>query len=282
MRLNEFEFYNTTRYKWTLCISISVFFYLFMVFFLPFGVDNYNPRHEYSLNFLIEIFYFFLTSLGFLIFNEFLLRSLFPNFHTMKMIVIWNIWTLVFLSTVTYLTYNMLGEWHDFSIQSYFEFIVNCSSVFIFPIVGSFFYFRYQSLRNQIEHILTSKEELIDPSQLIRFSGQGAKDHISLTLSTFLYGRAQENYVELYFIEQNSINKFLIRVSLRHLVESIEHQAILRCHRSFMVNLYHVNAVKGGQNEFSLYLEFIDQAIPVSKTYKESVLNHLRTIKNFS
>jgi DNA-binding LytR/AlgR family response regulator len=188
----------------------------------------------------------------------------------------------VFLSSVIFLTYNFLGDWHDFKIKSYLGFIFNCSSVFIFPVVGTFFYFRYQSLRKKIDHILTTKEESIDPSKLISFVGQGSRDKISLAVSSFLYGRAQDNYVELYYMEQESLKKFLIRASLNKLIESIEHQAILRSHRSYMVNLYHVKSVKGGQNEFSLYLDPFDKAIPVSKTYKDIILDQLKMLKNFS
>ena len=145
MELGAYNFYHTKSYKLTLCVSVSVFFYVFLIFFLPFGVDNYNPKHEYSIDFLLEIFYFFLVVLSCLTINEFLLRPLLSVPSTIKSIIIWSIWTLVFLSSATYLTYNILGDWHDFKVKSYFEFIVNCSSVFIFPMIGTFSYFQLQA-----------------------------------------------------------------------------------------------------------------------------------------
>jgi DNA-binding LytR/AlgR family response regulator len=149
-------------------------------------------------------------------------------------------------------------------------------------VAGIFFYFRYQFLRKRIDHILTSKEETIDPSQLITFAGQGTKDCIRLSVTNFLFGKAQDNYVELYYQEQKSVKKFLLRASLKKLTESIANPAIQRSHRSYMVNLYHVNAVKGGQNELSLFLDPLDMPIPVSKTFKGAILKQLRILKNFT
>ena len=122
----------------------------------------------------------------------------------------------------------------------------------------------------------------MDATQLINFAGQGSKDRVSLSISMFLYGRAQDNYVELYYLEQEKLTKFLIRASLSSLTDTSDHVAIARCHRSYMVNLFHVKAVKGNRNDMSLYLGPFDAVIPVSKTYSESVLDRLRGLKNFA
>ena len=281
MYKNDFAFYNTTRYKLALCLSITIFFYLFLIFFLPFGIDNHNPNHQYTLSFLLEIFKFAIGVFIISTFNELALRSLFIKTTSLKNIIIWSVWTLVLLSTVTFYIYNFLGGWHDYQLKSYLGFLVNVSSVLIFPLIGVFFFFRYQSLQHKIEHILTTKEEIIDSNQLISFKGQGSKDEITLSVSNFLYGRAQDNYVELYYIEQNQLKKFLIRSSLRSLIDSINIITIKRCHRSYMVNLLHVKAIKGANHEMRLLLDPFDSTILVSKSYKDSVLKHLHSIKNF-
>ena len=282
MNSNDFSFYNTLKYKISLCISTAAFFYFFLIFFLPFGVDNYNPEHVYTFNFLFEIAKFafgvFLVS----VFNEFLLRPVFIKSASQKNIIIWSIWTLLLLATVIFFIYNILGNWHDFSIQSYLGFIGNTSAVLIFPILGTFFFFRYRSLQYTIEHILTTKVEFVGSNQLISFKGQGSKDQITLSASNFLYGRAQDNYVELYYLEQNELKKFLIRSALRNLVDSINTVAINRCHRSYMINLLHVNAIKGSKQEITLFIDPFNTAIPVSKSYKDAVLKDLSDLKNFA
>ncbi len=281
MNSADLSFYNSRKYKLALSITISVFFYLFIIFFLPFGVDNYNPDHEYTFDFFLEIFFFFVPLSLVLLFNEFLFRPLVVKKATLRNIIFWSIWTLVLAGTVIFFTYNYLGNWHDFLLRSYFEFLVNCSAVLIFPMVGTFFYFRYRGLQYQMDHILTSKEESIDKDRLLEFTGVGSKDRITLSVSGFLYGKAQDNYVELIYLEQDRPRKFLMRTTLSSLIDSVGHSAIVRCHRSYMVNLVHVTAIKGGNQDMTLHLASLDIAIPVSKSFRTSVLENLRVLKNF-
>ena len=275
-------FYDTTRYKLTLSITMASFFYLFILFFLPFGVDNYNPNHEYTVNFLLEIFYFFLPLLGVTLINELLIRPLFFKNSNFVRIVLWSIWTLVLLCSVVFLTYNFLGNWHDIKWSSYFEFLMQVSSVLLFPMIGTFFFFKYKQLKSQMDHILTTKENHLDAGLLIEFKGQGSKDQITLSLSNFLFGKAQDNYVELHFIEKEEMNKFLMRSSLTNLTDSIKNKVIMRCHRSYLVNLLQVSGVKGNHQDLTLILEPFGTAIPVSRSYQKVILQRLRELKNFN
>lgn len=276
-----FSFYDTLKYKISLSFTTSIFFYCFIVFFLPFGVNNYDPNHQYTFVFLLEIFYFFVPLLLFSLFNELILRRVIFRKASFKKIVLWSIWTLFILSTVAFITYNVLGDWHDFELSSYLEFLVQVPVVFLFPMVGTFFFFRYRSLQFQMEHILTTKERVLDENQLIKFRGQGSKDQITLSLANFLYGKSQDNYVELYFLENKQLKKFLIRSSLNNLLASIDDFVIVRCHRSYMVNLLHVTAVKGGNFELTLHITPFDSTVPVSKSYRDATLDSLHKIKNF-
>ena len=278
---NGFLFYNTLKYKISLSFTISIFFYCFIVFFLPFGVNNYNPNHQYTFAFFLEIFYFFIPLLAFSLLNEVIFRPLIFKEITLKKIILWSIWSLISLSTIVFITYNVLGNWHDFKLSSYIEFLIQVPVVLLFPIISVFFFFRYRNLQNQIEHILTTKERFLNENQLIEFKGQGSKDQISITLGNFLYGKSQDNYVELFYLENEQLKKFLIRSSLSNLSTSINNLVIVRCQRSYMVNLLQVTAVKGGNNEMTLNIDHFNITIPVSKSYLHPTIETLREIKNF-
>jgi len=260
---------------------MSVFFYFFIIYFLPFGVGNYDPNHQYTFGFLLEIFYFFILLILVLFINEWVLRPLFLKKASLKNIIIWSIWTLFLASTVIFVTYNYLGNWHDFKLTSYLEFLVNVSIVLLFPLVGTFFFFRFRVLQRRMEHILTTKEEFVGTKQLIHFKGKGSKDQITLSSSSFLYGKAEDNYVELYYLEQNQLKKFLMRSTLSGLTKSVNHISITRCHRSYIVNLLHVKTIKGGNQEMNLYLDTLDFPVPVSKSFRDSILKNLHSLKNF-
>ena len=118
MPTTDYSFFHTRKYRLSLCLSIALFFYFFMIFFLPFGVDNYNPQHEYTLKFLLEIFYFTAVIFLFLLFNEFVLHPLLFQKTSVQAIIRWTLWTFLLLSTVIFFTYNFLGNWHDFRLST--------------------------------------------------------------------------------------------------------------------------------------------------------------------
>ena len=277
----DFSFYNTRKYKIGISFSLPIFFYFFIVFFLPFGVDNYNPNHQYTFEFFLEIFFFFIPLLVFSLLNEFLLRPLLLKTPSFIGIIIWSIWLLFLLSSIMFITYNILGNWHNFNLASYLEFLIQVPVVLLFPLVGTFFYFKYRSLQSQIAHILTTKDNSIDAQQLIEFKGQGSRDQITLSMANFLFGKAQDNYVELYYIENEQLKKFLIRASISNLSESITNFSLTRCHRSYMVNLLHVTAIQGKNHEMTLTIDPFDSKVPVSKSYQVTTLESLKKIKNF-
>lgn len=279
---HDFPFFNSRRYKLTLSLGCTFFFYFFLVFFLPFGVSNYDPYHEYTLTFLLEILKFALVMICLLLLNEFWIKPLIVKNNQLNSVLLWSLWTFILIGTATFLTYNYLGNWHDFKLISYFGFIVNVASVLLFPMLGTFFYFRHRSLQNKYEQILTNKGKWNDDNPLIRFKGQGSKDEISLSVNSFIYGRSQDNYVELYYAEKDDIKRFLIRTPLSKLARSLDHEAMVRCHRSYLVNLFQVKTIKGASYDMSLILEPADQKIPVSGSYRSQIIERLQKLKEFN
>lgn len=278
MKNRDYTFYDTLEYKLVLSLSLGVFFYLFMLFFLPFGVDNYDPNHEYSPEFLVEMSFFAIPLLVVSLLNEFLLRPLIFKNATLVKIIFWSVWTLFLMSSLMFIIYNYLGNWHDFRLGSYLEFLVQLPAVLLFPMTGVFFYFQYRSLRHQYHHILNTPESSNTAANnpLLHFKGAGNRDEISLSASAFLYGRAQDNYVELYHLKDGEERKFVMRATLSKLSETIRDEKICRCHRSFLVNLRHVKMIKGGPNDTTLTLSPLDHLIPVSRTYRKEILELLR------
>ena len=278
MQHPDLSFYNTRGYKLTLSLVVSVFFFVFISFFLPFGVDNYDPNHEYSLEFFREIFYFFLPLLMVCSLNEFILRPVFLKQVSWSKVILWSAWSLFILTTVVFFTYNFLGNWHDFRLSSYLEFLTQVPAVLIFPMAGVFFYFQYRSLQSRYK-VIESDRNALTPAddRFLHFKGAGAKDQITLSASCFIYGKAQDNYVELYYAEDNSQKKFVMRATLNKLVKAVNDESIVRCHRSFMVNLHQVKSIKGVNQDTTLYLSPFDTPVPVSKTYLQATREKLQT-----
>lgn len=277
----DYSFYNDPGYKRTLSIVTALFFMVFLLVFQPFGVNNYSTKRIFTLEFIAMISGVMLVTFSVLMVNEFILRRWLIKNITLGKILGWSIWTCFFLGIAIFIFYNWLGNWHDFKISSAAEFIIDITTVSIFPMLGTFFYFRYKNLHKAFQQVVSNKQEHVDHEQLIHFEGQGINDNLMLSHTDFIYGRAQDNYVELVYRKNDKIARTLIRVPLSTLSEKISSQMIVKCHRSFIVNLYHVRAIIKG-SEMKLFLNYVDSPIRVSKSYRQEVEEHLKQVKNFN
>ncbi|MCB0665184.1 MAG: LytTR family transcriptional regulator DNA-binding domain-containing protein [Saprospiraceae bacterium] len=274
MKESAFSFFLSNRYKYVISIALGVFLFLFMAVFLPFGVSNYNPRHQYTFEFFSVLSVFMLGTTGMALLNEFIVKPLLVRMVTLWRVVVWSLWLLIILGLTNFLIYNVLGEWHDFSFSSAIEFVFNCSTVFIFPMVGIFFYYRYGSLKSEYETLAGDMQLLSGDQKFLHFHGEGSNDQISISLNDFLFAQAQDNYVAVNYLSDKGVKRDLIRTSLSRVQENIGSDLIIRCHRSYIVNLYNLQSYKAARQP-KIRLKFTEVPIPVSKSYEAQILNRL-------
>ncbi|MGI9547178.1 MAG: LytTR family DNA-binding domain-containing protein [Flavobacteriaceae bacterium] len=277
----QLAFINSSRYKLVLSLAYGLFLYLFLIAFLPFGVSNYDPQHEYTFEFLKEMAIFVPVTIIASLINEFGIRAFLKNRANFRFFIGWTIWSLVLIGLIIFVTYNFLGNWHDWKMQSVPGFVFNTATVLIFPAVGVFFFFRHSALRQNYDAILTNADSSFDQNLMIQFSGEGVKDNISIALADFIYARAQDNYIELIYLKNNILSRFLIRSSLNKFVKTLQYDFLVRCHRSYLINLYNVHSIKGGRQNLRIFMDHKDVVIPVSKTYIDNTMESLRKYKRF-
>ncbi|WP_445386442.1 LytR/AlgR family response regulator transcription factor [Robiginitalea sp. IMCC44478] len=276
-----FNFFHTSRYKWVLSLGYGIFLFLFLLAFLPFGVDNYDPQHAYTPTFLLEISFFIPVTVIVCLLNEFGIKRFFNNNTGYPFIISWTLWSFISTGAATFTAYNYLGDWHDWQWSSFPGFVLNLSTVFIFPAAGIFFYFRFQTLKKDYDSVLTNLMGGIDEKLMIHFKGEGVKDNISIAVSDFIFAQAQDNYIELHYLKNGTLSKHLIRSSLSALQEQLEQDFLVRCHRSFLINLYNVHSIKGNQKDLKITMAYSDVIIPVSRTYVANTLDRLKQYKRF-
>jgi DNA-binding LytR/AlgR family response regulator len=173
-----------------------------------------------------------------------------------------------------FLFYNLLGGWHDFNFRSYLGFIRDIAMLVSLPIAGFLFYIRHEWLKS--EYVQLQTIHLATPAaRLLHFSSDNGKDQVSVALDDLLYLESQDNYVAVTWLEGGARRGSLIRSSLKRLEESLEEPLLVRCHRSFIVNLGRVRGCQGNRHGLKLTLEGADRRVPVSRAYTETLLQKL-------
>ncbi len=111
------------------------------------------------------------------------------------------------------------------------------------------------------------KEELIEflnDRIFIRYRGQ----MIKLLLEEILYVEADRNYCHIVTPKQS----YLLTATLKVMHDKLPGAIFVRVHRSYIVNITRLDVVAEG------HVEINRKVIPLSKSYKESLLKHLQTI----
>ncbi len=253
-------------------LGAGVSVYLFLIIFQPFGTENF--QHPYK--FLLLFPYCIIFGTAFFISNS--IASRFSN---------WNIGTellkiisILFLGSVLSYFYNSLFLSHvKLDLGNYFYMFLYSLAVGI-PISTIYILSRYIYLKNihekkahDISHQLTASVSE-QRQNLLRLSAQ----NIELTIDEkdLLCVQSMENYCTFYFLEENSVKKVLIRISLSNALQQIETDSVKKCHRSYIVNLRKVKDLKGNAQGYKLILPEIDFEIPVSRSFIPSIIPQLQ------
>lgn len=268
------HYFDIARYQWLFALSIGVFLALFLLVFQPFGVNNMDPTFNIGLEFVLAVGAIGVLVTATVAANEFLLRPLVLKRLTRRRLIAWLGWTFLLIDTGVFLLYNWLGNWHDFLWSSYLGFVRDVSLLISLPVAGFLFYIRHEWLKS--EYVQLQAIHMAGPAlRLVHFSSDNGKDQVAVALEDLLYLESQDNYVAVTWMEGEARRAKLIRTSLKRLENTLDEPLLLRCHRSFMVNLARVRGCRGNRHGLQLSLEGADRTLPVSRAWTGTILEKL-------
>ena len=168
---------------------------------------------------------------------------------------------------ILFLFYNYLGNFHDWYLSSYLGFVRDIGFSSIIPVGIIFLYFNYKRTRKDYEILLKQPQFDLSPDRLIRLESENGRDSISTTLDSLLFIEAQDNYVMIHHLVNDELKKQLIRSTMKEIEANLKELNVVRCHRSFIVNINKVIKVKGDTHQMKLFLPHVENYIPVSRSF---------------
>ncbi|MEM1217505.1 MAG: LytTR family DNA-binding domain-containing protein [Bacteroidota bacterium] len=255
-----------------LLVSLGIGFFIgfFLWFFEPFDLNNPN----YSDG---EIWLFGLIS--FVFFGAFhsLLPLLLPRIFTesnwtIGRQMLFYLLLLLAVATGNGLYINFLLDL-PFSWGNYWFIIIRTIILGFIPIslyLLLVFNWKHQRMSIQANTLGTQlKEKELHQESLTWLVHTNLKNQsFSLHEADFLFARAEGNYVEIHREGQHPV---LERLNLRELEQQLTGDKLLRCHRSFLVNLGKVQKVSGNAQGLKLWLADNRAPLPVSRRYIETI-----------
>jgi len=110
-------------------------------------------------------------------------------------------------------------------------------------------------------------------SNPIRFTDEKGQVRLVVTAEHIFYIESASNYVNIIYDDDGRLRRFALRNSLKALEETCAANRLVRCHRSYFINLARVKLLRrDGEYLFAKIDAEGVEDIPVSKTYASDVV----------
>ncbi len=146
----------------------------------------------------------------------------------------------------------------------------NTALILLIPYLISLLFFSWQEKTVSLNYLLKQFRNI---TQFISFRDENGVMRISMKPDDLLYLEASDNYVSIKYLRDGQLKSVLVRNTLKNYEQEFENSILLRCHRSFMVNIKKVSMVRKEGHKMNLILESPEnEIIPVSRGYQDFVL----------
>ena len=274
MYLNKsFPFIEHFSHQLITSFIFSLFIYLFLLIFQPFGISNI------SISIPIFIIGFAVITFVVMILVWFVVIHFFDYEN-------WNIklnyiYIFIIIFFVTILNWQYENYFISYNKYSLVNFIGITISVGTIPTV-LFVYFIEKYLfdmNNTIaEDINTSIEDSIhlNNNNYITIPSKNLNENLKIEIDLFICAKSEGNYVNVFYIDDGITKTKLLRNSISN-IETYQNKNIelIRCHRSFIVNFRNIDRVSGNARNFNLHCKHLQFSIPVSRSFSKDRLKEL-------
>ncbi|GAB3895101.1 LytTR family DNA-binding domain-containing protein [Larkinella knui] len=285
---------DPVRRRWAKAFWIGVFVGLFLLIFQPFGLNTWNTPYK-----TLKILGFGLISLlvtaGLSLSLPVLLPKQFSNDRwTVGREILWITTHMTLIGLANYFYINWLTGSAIYS-SGLFGMIIVTFVIGVFPSAGTVLvnYIvklkRYQQLAREFpvrEHHAGNPADGPDQRILITLTAENEKDSLVFPPTDLLYIESSDNYSTIVHLKNGQPVKTLLRSSLSRLESQLgandpsitARNPMVRCHRSYIVNLEKVERVTGNAQGYKLHLQDGLFQIPVARKYNDTLVAQLKSM----
>jgi hypothetical protein len=117
-------------------------------------------------------------------------------------------------------------------------------------------------------------EVMPEHTEIINLMDNNGNLKLSVKLDNLYYIKAEDNYINVFYQRSGAIASYMLRCKMKTIEDNcLDSSALMRCHRSYIVNIKKVSVLHNEADGFVIDFEREGlDSIPVSKTYSTKVL----------
>lgn len=265
--------YLTTRKNTIIQIAFTAIFALvFIVAYRPFGYDNWYGNIG-NLKLFGGTIAVVLVGMVVIILSR-IYMYFFQKTHEVTLAAyIWFIVSEIILLGAFYTSLEIfILEDKRTAFSLFFNAVQNTSLILLIPYTICILFFAWNDIKRKLEQVV---HQFRDPTEVfIPFKDEKGTLRLTLKSMNILYLESNDNYVNIYYLDNNKKKSYLVRNSLKMLEKNLKEYPIYRCHRSYSVNIKNVKMIIKAKKGYELILNTEpEESLPVSKSYEKKILD---------
>jgi len=118
------------------------------------------------------------------------------------------------------------------------------------------------------------KKYKVQPDKtIVNFQFENDSNTLSIAIKDLICIEANDNYAAFYYYHNDKVCNTLYRATLKSIEAQLkEHKDVIRCHKSYLVNITYIKHISGNAKGYKLHIDEIDFDIPVSRNFPKEIL----------
>ena len=271
-----FDLFKSNKRRLIISVSMSGFVWFFLFTFGVFDFDYFSlPARLYYTG------TYSLSCLIILLIDLFLLQDYLIKKTTIASAFVWGLWIMCFIALSNYMLTTLYFKWEEFSLYNLMKnqiYVLSIGLIItpVFILVNHNYILRKRILevvnnRLKSNHLGTNQTS----KELITICSKYNDGMFETDINNLLYIQSSDNYIDIWYKNNSSVQHKLVRNTLVAVEQNIAHPALIRCHRSFIINKNHVKSIIRNSGRYKIIIENSNIEIPLSRKYKNALLLYL-------
>lgn len=255
-----------------LFLSISFGIFLFVLFFEPFDLGNFDFNNRL-------LFVAGLAAIAFTVMSlvriglPWIIQKYDQNRFEPILPQYMNSFIILALATVSFTLYIHYVGKVEITIYSVFRIGLLCIAL---P-VSLRWYDLIRELKLQNEALIKEKEAILDQvekyeedylTKTVEFISDSSTENLSLLIADVAFIKSADNYVEIVFKEGEELKSKLIRNTLKNIELQLKpYSNFIRSHRICIVNTHYIEKLEKENTNHWIMIKGFNERIPVSRQY---------------
>ncbi len=267
-----YHLYKQRKHRRIFAFIFAGFAWFLLFVFGVFEFDYFAPLRRLYLTGIYALACWLASMINFFVIQETFFKK-----YTIGNAFLLSVSIMATIGFFNYLLTTLFFQWEPFSLGVFIknQLFTLAIGVIIIPFVILAHY--SYTMRRRTRAL--NRPAALMPEAMILLESDYKHGNLELDARDLLFIKSADNYIDVCYLEGSSIRHSLLRSTLSATEKVIDSPQVVRCHRSYMINLFHINSSKRYLDELKLQLNGKEYLIPVSRRYRERVRSVLANLR---